>query len=163
MAGVFFLAGHLRAPAKRRAVGDLGTAPRWPSHHLETSGPPGLLGRPLHTRRRQTPRPDPPRPTRRIASVPSSALIRAWTSRDLAFSGLNPPAHMFARLRIANAVVATGARLTTDLSGCTLVGSVSHRLDDVLDFKESSLLLFLQASIAWSHPNSLSVQGVDEP
>ncbi len=58
---------------------------------------------------------------------------------------------MFARLRIASAVVATGARLATDLLGYALVGSVSHRLDDVLDFKDSSLLLFLQANLAWSH------------
>ncbi len=62
---------------------------------------------------------------------------------------------MFAYLRIARAVVATGARLATDLLGCALVGSVSHRQDDVLDFKDSLLLLFLQASIAWSHRTSL--------
>ncbi len=80
VAGVFFLAGHLRAPAKRRAVGDSATAPRWPSHHAETLGPPRLLGRPLHTCRRQTPRPDPLRPTRHIASVSSSATTMAWTS-----------------------------------------------------------------------------------
>ncbi len=138
VAGVFFLAGYLRAPAKRRTVGDSGMAPRWPSHHSETLGPPRLLGRPLHTCRRQTPRPDPLRPTRRIASVPPSATLRASTSGELAISGLNPPAHMLARLRIASAVVATGARLATDLLGYALVGSVSHRLDDVLDFKESS-------------------------
>ncbi len=69
----------------------------------------------------------------------------------MAISGLKPPAHMLARLRIASAVSATGARLATDLLGYALVGSVSHRLDDVLNFKESSLLLFLQAGIAWSH------------
>jgi hypothetical protein len=55
------------------------------------------------------------------------------------FSRLTRPAHMLAYLRIAEAVVANGARLATGLSGCTLTGSVSHRLDDVLDFKESSL------------------------
>jgi hypothetical protein len=58
---------------------------------------------------------------------------------------------MFACLRIARAVVATGARLATDLPGSALVGSVSHRLDDVLDFKEASFLLSHQASRAWSH------------
>ena len=69
----------------------------------------------------------------------------------MTISGLYAPAHTFACLRIACAVVATGARLATDLLGSALVGSVSHRLDDVLDFKDSSSLLFLQASIAWSH------------
>ncbi len=95
VAGVFFLAGHLRAPPKRRAVGDSGTAPRRPQLHSETSGPPRLLGRPLHPCRRQTPRPDPPRPTRRIASVSSSAPMKAWTSGDLdLFEADSPGPHV---------------------------------------------------------------------
>ncbi len=53
----------------------------------------------------------------------------------MAFSRLNAPAHTFARLRIARAVVATGARLATDLPGSALVGSVSHRLDDDSGFQ----------------------------
>ena len=54
----------------------------------------------------------------------------------MTFSGLNAPAHTFACLRIACAVVATGARLATDLLGSALVGSVSHRLDDDSGFQE---------------------------
>ena len=53
------------------------------------------------------------------------------------FSGLYAPAHTFACLRIASAVVATGARLATDLPGSALVGSVSHRLDDDSGFQGS--------------------------
>jgi len=53
----------------------------------------------------------------------------------MAFSRLNTPAHTFACLRIARAVVATGARLATDLPGSALVGSVSHRLDDDSGFQ----------------------------
>ena len=53
----------------------------------------------------------------------------------MTISGLNAPAHTFACLRIACAVVATGARLATDLLGSALVGSVSHRLDDDSGFQ----------------------------
>ena len=55
----------------------------------------------------------------------------------MTISGLNAPAHTFACLRIARAVVATGARLATDLPGSALVGSVSHRLDDDSEFQGS--------------------------
>jgi hypothetical protein len=69
----------------------------------------------------------------------------------LAFSGLNATARVLACLRIARAVVATGARLATDLPGSALVGSVSHRLDDKPDFMDPSFLQFHRTSIAWSH------------
>jgi hypothetical protein len=55
----------------------------------------------------------------------------------MAISGLYAPARIFACLRIARAVVATGARLATDLLGSALVGSVSHRLDDDSGFQGS--------------------------
>ena len=58
-------------------------------------------------------------------------------------SGLNIPAHTFACLRIARAVVAAGARLTTDLPGSALVGTVSHRLDDDSEFQGSIVSPFL--------------------
>jgi hypothetical protein len=84
-------------------------------------------------------------PARTLRDQPAASLRHRLrpTQRlghpGLIFSGLTPPAHMFVCLRIAEAVVANGARLTTGLSGCTLAGSVSHQLDDVLVFKESSL------------------------
>ena len=61
----------------------------------------------------------------------------------MGISGLNTPAHTFARLRIARAVVAAGARLATDLPGSALVGSVSHRLDDDSEFQGSIVSPFL--------------------
>lgn len=61
----------------------------------------------------------------------------------MGISGLNTPAHTFACLRIARAVVAAGARLATDLPGSALVGSVSHRLDDDSEFQGSIVSPFL--------------------
>ena len=61
----------------------------------------------------------------------------------MTISGLYAPAHTFACLRIACAVVATGARLATDLLGSALVGSVSHRLDDDSGFQGSIVSPFL--------------------
>jgi len=61
----------------------------------------------------------------------------------MGISGLNTPAHTFACLRIARAVVAAGARLTTDLPGSALVGTVSHRLDDDSEFQGSIASPFL--------------------
>ena len=68
----------------------------------------------------------------------------------MTISGLNAPAHTFARLRIADVVTSAVARLATDLPGSALVGSVSHRLDDDSEF---------QGSIVFSYPNGPALPG----
>ena len=80
----------------------------------------------------------------------------------MGISGLNTPAHTFACLRIARAVVAAGARLATDLPGSALVGSVSHRLDDDSEFQGSIVSPFLSdqhclvaLAISFFHPSLL--------
>ena len=115
----------------------------WTASLEETSGPPRLLGRPLDACRIRTPRPGPPR----LALVAPRRFRLQLTQQPghprMAFSRLNAPAHTFACLRIARAVVAAGARLATDLPGSALVGSVSHRLDDESEFQGSIVPPFL--------------------
>ena len=100
-------------------------------------GPPRLLDHPLVTCRSRTPRPDPPRLALSSPLRYRLQLNRQLGRPELSFSRLNTPAHNLACLRIACAVIATGARLATDLPGSALVGSVSHRLDDDSEFQGS--------------------------
>lgn len=115
---------------------------RGPCCPRNTSGPPRLLGRPLRACQIRTPRPGPLRLTL-LASLRLRLRPSRWLGHlEMTISGLNASAHTLACLRIACAVIATGARLATDLRGYALVGSVSHRLDDVLDFRGSSCFPF---------------------
>jgi hypothetical protein len=61
----------------------------------------------------------------------------------LEFRGCGPAAHTLAYLRIADPVAGTVARLATERLGSTLLGRVSHPLENLQDFASFSRSTFL--------------------
>jgi hypothetical protein len=57
---------------------------------------------------------------------------------------------MLAHLRIADVVTSVVARLASDLAGYSLVGQVSHLLDNVTEFRDYRIGHSFQTSLAWS-------------
>jgi hypothetical protein len=92
-----------------------------------------------------------------VHSVVLRRGVQAVTGGDWGYylhAGVAMQAVLFACLRIAGVVTSAVARLATDLAGYSLVGRVSHPLDDVPNFMNSacSLLSDQPCLVAAVHP-----------
>ena len=124
--------------------------PVCPDLSKERSGSPRCLGRPLHPCHGHV-----PRRCFALSPYPSYVAFAFRTYDPLGtgnrqFRGWNATAHMLAHLRIAGVVTSTVARLATDLAGYSLVGRVSHPLDDSPNFVATAWFYSFRTSLAWS-------------
>ena len=117
--------------------------PRLPTSRLspeEKRGDPRCLGHPLRACRGRRPRRvRPPLARSRCGRRRLQAFQYPGHPEKLpSFEAACPTAHSLACLRFAESVTVPGARLATGRAGSPLAGRVSHPLDDIQGFMESS-------------------------
>ena len=107
----------------------------------EKRGPPRFLGRPLLACQGRTPRRMQP-PLAYFSCGKTAVAFRRFSTLGIRnghrFRGRCPSTHTLARLRIAGHVAAPVARLATGWGGYPFAGRVSHPLDDIPNFMNSS-------------------------
>ena len=107
----------------------------------EKRGPPRFLGRPLLACQGRTPRRMQP-PLAYFSCRKTAVAFRRFSTlgirNDPRFRGRCPSARTLARLRIAGRVAAPVARLASGWGGYPFSGRVSHPLDDIPNFMNSS-------------------------
>jgi hypothetical protein len=107
----------------------------------EKRGPPRFLGRPLPACQGRTPRRMQP-PLTYFSCGKATVAFRYFSTLGIRnghrFRGRCPSARTLARLRIAGRVAAPVARLASGRGGYPFAGRVSHPLDDIPNFMNSS-------------------------
>ena len=130
-----------RASADELRVGILVRLPVLPLSSEEKRGPPRFLGRPLPACQGRTPRRMQP-PLAYFSCGKTAVAFRGFSTLGIRnghkFRGRCPSARTLARLRIAGRVAAPVARLATGWGGYPFAGRVSHPLDDIPNFMNSS-------------------------
>ena len=135
--------------------------PALPVHSKEKRGPPRFLGRPLLACQGRTPR-RMQLPLAYFSCGKTAVAFRYFSTlgirNDHRFRGRCPLARTLAHLRIADRVAAPVARFATGWGGYPFAGRVSHPLDDIPNFMNSS-----HDSLPSDQPFLVALKGLCSP